>query len=181
MVGGKRLEFWTELLRLPGYEVAHVEADAPRQRLFFTVVPQHAVGVCPRCGRAGDHVKQRRTREGLVDLPLGSRAVELKVRVDQFACQGCGGCFTPPVPFLAEGAHATERFLERAAALIRGSDVAAAARFFGVPERTLDAWYYAYVERCQARPATASGRETPIRRLGIDEVSLKKSTASSSR
>jgi transposase len=66
--------------------------------------------VCPHCGRACDEVKQRRTREGIQDLPIGRNAVELKVRVDQLQCCSCGHCFTPPLAFLAEGSHATERF-----------------------------------------------------------------------
>ena len=82
------------------------------------------------------------------------------------------------IGFLAEGAHATERFLQRAAQLIRTSDVSNAAQFLGVPERTLDVWYRAWVERQQATPS--SSPEKPIRRIGIDELSLKKSTDSSS-
>ena len=50
--------------------------------------------------------------------------MELKGRVCQFWCEVCQQNFTPEIPFLADGAHATERFLERAAELIRSSDVA---------------------------------------------------------
>lgn len=178
MAGGNFLTFWTELFQLPGFEVAHVYEDSYLQRLFVTVVPKHAVGVCPQCGQVCDNVKQRRMREGIQDLPIGRNAVELKVRMDQLECLSCKRCFTPPLPFLAEGAHATERFLARAAQLIRHSDVRNASRFLGVAERTLDDWYYDYVERQQQQAVTAPAQ--PIRRLGIDELSLKKSTASSS-
>jgi len=51
-----------------------------------------------------------------------------------------------------------------------------AAAFLGVPEKTLERWYYDYVER-QAQKAPAGLK--PIKSLGIDELSLKKSTASS--
>jgi hypothetical protein len=63
--------------------------------------------------------------------------------------------------------------LERAAEFIRTSDVANAAAFYGVPERTLGAWYYDYLQRRQQVRAPAV---KPIRRLGIDELSLKKTT-----
>jgi transposase len=97
--------------------------------------------------------------------------VELSVRVLQFECAHCGQVFTPAVPFLAEGTHATERFLERAAELVRTSDLANAAAFLGVPERTLGDWYYAYLQRRQ-RPG---GQQLqPVRRIGIDELALKK-------
>jgi len=76
---------------------------------------------------------------------------------------------------VAEGAHATERFLARAAELIRFGDITQAAAFLRVPASSLERWYYAWVERQQQ--ATAQ----PITSLGIDELSLKKSIGSSSR
>ena len=178
MAGTNGLDFWTKLLDLPGFVVVDAQEDGADNRYRFTVIPQHPIGVCPHCGKASDTIKQRRNREGIMDLPIGSRAVELTVRVGQFDCGNCGQCFAPPIEFLAEGSHATERFLERAAELIRHFDVANAARFFRVPEKTLERWYYGYVERRQQQAAeTSTGK---IRRIGIDELSLKKSTGSSS-
>src|SRR4051812_17411653 len=113
MVGPEFFKYWTSLLGFAGFEVAHVQEDAPSKRLCLTMIPTQRIGVCPQCERACDEVKQRRTREGIHDLPIGCNAVELKVRVDQFSCTHCGHCFTPAIPFLAEGSHATERFLER--------------------------------------------------------------------
>jgi len=71
---------------------------------------------------------------------------------------------------------ATERSLGQAARLIRFSDVANAAAFLGVPEKNLQRWYYDYVERQAQKPPTDL---KPIQSLGIDELSLKKSTGSS--
>lgn len=178
MAGGDTLKFWTKLLQLPGFQVVYAHEDAEQRMLQFTVVPEHPIGVCPHCGKASEQVHQQRTRERIKDLPISQNAVELKVRVPQLWCERCGRAFTPPVDIVAEAAHATERFLQRAAQLIRTGDVANAARFFGVPQKTLEDWYYDYVERqqCQAAQPTQ-----PIRRIGIDELSLKKSTDSSSR
>jgi len=175
---GASLRFWTELLQLPGFEVAHVEQD-DQQRLYnLTVIPAHSVGVCPHCSELCDEVHQRRTRDRIRDLPISQYHVDLSIRLPQLWCARCQRAFTPPCAVLAEGAHATERFLERAAQLIRQSDVANAARFFAVPEKTLEDWYYDWVERQQAQMAMPT---TPIRRIGIDELSLKKNTASSWR
>jgi transposase len=170
------LAFWTELLNLPGYIVVHVQEDVAH-RMCVTIKPRHAIGVCPHCGKATDTVKQCRTRDEIADLPIGTHAVVLLARVGQFECPRCEQCFTPPLGFVADGAHATERFLERAAELIRCADVANAAKFFRVPEKTLERWYYDYLERRQP-PAAAPGEK--IRRLGIDELSLKKDTDNSS-
>ena len=120
---------------------------------------------------------QTRTRERIQDLPISGYAVELKVRVCQFMCERCQAAFTPATPFLAEGAHATERFLERAAELIRSSDMANVAKFFGLAEQTLGRWYYDFVER---RRIVSNEVLKPVRRIGIDELSLKKNIDNSS-
>jgi transposase len=178
MAGTPLLSFWTDLIDLPGFVVAQVRLDSHDPTYHLTLVPEHTLGVCPQCGRASQTVKQRRTRDGIRDLPIGPHAVALTVRVAQFSCDHCHRCFTPPMDFLADGAHATERFLRAAADLTRHTDVANAARFFGVPERTLGGWYYGLVERQQAEAArTPAG---PTRRIGMDELSLKNGTASSS-
>jgi transposase len=95
----------------------------------------------------------------------------LIIHTSQFECDHCGHFFTPGCAHVAPGAHATERFLEQAAKLIRFSDIANVAAFLGVPEKTLERWYYDYVERkAQQPPADLK----PIKSLGIDELSLKK-------
>jgi transposase len=172
MSGDRVLEVWTDVLRLPDFEVVHYQQDAPGL-VCFTVKPQHEVGVCPHCGRLSEEVHQRRTRERIKDLPLGTRAVELKVRLPQLWCGHCTRLFTPAWSALAEGTHATERFLEQASRLIRTGDLANVAAFLGIPEKTLEGWYYDYLQRRQQDVAQAA---KPIRSLGIDELSLKKGT-----
>jgi len=171
------LAFWTCLLQLPKYVVAHFEEESQPRRYCFTVTPEQRIGVCPHCNHACEEVHQTRTREGIRDLSISNYQVELKVRVCQYWCERCQRAFTPPVPFLFEGAHATERFLARAADLIGMGDVANAAAFLGVPEQTLGRWYYDYVER---RQLVSEQALKPIKRIGIDELSLKKNIASTS-
>lgn len=174
---GTSLPFWTRLLQLPNFVVVHVEEDVQSKRYGFTVAPEHRIGVCPHCNKASEEVHQTRTRERIQDLPVSGYAVELKVRVCQFMCERCQCAFTPEAPFVAEGAHATERFLEQAAELIRSSDVANVAKFFGLAEQTLGRWYYDYVER---RRTVSNEPLKPIRRMGIDELSLKKNIVNTS-
>ena len=176
-MAGQPLDFWTRLLHLPGFAVVHCQEALQPPRYGLTVAAEHRIGVCPHCNTVSEEVHQTRTREGIVDLPISGYAVELKVRACQFRCERCDAAFTPEVPFLAEGAHATERFLERAAQLIRSSDVANVAKFFGLPEQTLARWYYDYVERRRVAPGQPL---KPITRIGIDELSLKKNIGNSS-
>lgn len=173
-----QLAFWTRLLNLADFRVAHVHEDTVAHRLSFTLVPLHELGLCPHCQRTCETVKQQRTRDRIYDLSIGTNCVELKVRVNQYECESCGHCFTPAIGFVADGTHATERFLERTAQLIRNSDVSNAAKFLGVPERTLDEWYCVWVKRQQSTAPPAS--QKPTRRIGIDELSLKKSIDNSS-
>ena len=162
---------WTTALNLPGFEVVAATVEQAQRVIRLTVVPGHPVAVCPHCGDVCRDVHQTRDLEAVRDLPLADRAVELVVRVAQWWCATCRRAFTPPIPGLAEGTPATERFLTRAADLIRHGDVTRAAEFLRVPEKTLERWYYDGVERQQQqRPAV------PITRIGIDELSLKKST-----
>jgi len=169
MTEQEQLDFWTQLLRLDGFRVAHVCHDTPSDPVRLTVIPNTPLGLCPHCRRACDTIHRRRESDPVRDLPLGPQPVELIVRTYQYTCPHCGRFFTPAAPVLAPGAHATERFLEQAARLIRFSDIANAAAFLGVPEKTLEKWYYDYVERQRQAPPTPGG---PIQQLGIDELKL---------
>jgi transposase len=171
------LDVWTAALNLPGYEVVHYAEDDEGVRRC-SVVPLQIVALCPDCGRPCDAWHQKRWIENVLDLPVGGRPVRLKVRVFQYECAHCHRTWTPASPIVEPGTWATGRLVERAAALVRHADVANAAQFFGIPEKTLERWYYDYVER-QRTQANAAAQ--PIRSLGIDELSLKKSTVSSSR
>jgi transposase len=171
-----QLAFWTQLLRLEGLRVVHQRLDTPADPIRLTVAPVVDIGVCPHCCHASDCVHRRLDSDPICDLPHGPQAILLIVRTPQFHCQRCDRYFTPACPHVAPGAHATERFLEQAAKLIRFSDIANAALFLGVPEKNLQRWYYDFVERkAQQPPADLK----PIKSLGIDELSLKKSTGSS--
>ena len=164
----------TVALNLEGFEVVQVEVDDRQRQVRLTVVSQWPVAVCPHCGEVSTQVHQTRELGGVHDLPLADRAVTLAVRVPQFWCGSCARAFTPRLLEVVEGAHATERFLARAAELIRFGDITQAAAFVRVPATSLERWYYAWVERQQRAEAQ------PITSMGIDELSLKKSTGSSS-
>src|SRR5436190_11838814 len=165
----EQLQFWTHLLRLEGFQVAHVRQDTPADPIRLTLTPNTPLGVCPQCHRSCDAIHRRSDSHPVRDLPFGPQAVELVIRTYQFSCPHCQQFFTPSSTVFVPGAHATERFLEQAARLIRFSDLANAAAFFGVPEKTLERWYYDYVERQRQTPP---GPAKPIEQIGIDELKL---------
>lgn len=169
-------EGWTMALNLEGFEVGQAEVERKQRQVRVTVLPRWPVAGCPPCGQVRTQIHQTRDLAGVQDLPLAEQAVELGVRVPQCWCADCQRAFTPALPAGAEGAPATERFLARAAELSRHGDSARAAAFLRVPAKSLERWDSAGVER---QPQT--GVAQPITSLGIDEISLKKSTGSSSR
>jgi transposase len=139
------------------------------------VTPTQAAGLCPHCGTATAERHACHDRE-VMDLPLGGWKTQLAVRLFQFRCPQCDKFFTPRHAALAEGAHATERLLERLAQYASHSDLSSAARFLNLAEKTAEHWYYNYLERKRQEPAKDL---LPVRVLGIDELSLKKDTGSS--
>jgi transposase len=165
----------TSLVGLDEFEVVESHWDRRTRFRQFVLVPAVVVGLCPHCQKATDDRHACHDRV-VVDLPMGGCKVELTIRLSQFHCGGCDKFFTPRYAALAEGAHATERLLERLSELAGHSDVTTAARFFGIPQKTAEGWYYQYLERKRKEPAADL---QPVRSLGIDELSLKKDTASS--
>jgi transposase len=164
-----QLQFWTQLLHLDGFQVVHLRQDTPADPIRLTFIPTIPLGVCPQCHHCCDSIHRRSESGPVRDLPFGPQTVELVIRTYQYCCPDCHRFFTPSSTVFAPGAHATERFLEQAARLIRFSDLANAAGFFGVPEKSLERWYYDYVQRQrQAAPTAAQ----PIRQIGIDELKL---------
>src|SRR3954453_13302225 len=142
----ERLRTLTGLLDLEGFEVVEAVEDRGRKVRRLAVVPTELGGRGPHCGRPTDDRHACHDWE-VVDLPLGGWKTELVVRGWQFRCGDCGKFFKPRHPALADGAHATERFLDRLAELATGGDVSTAARFFGVAEKTAERWYYDHLGR----------------------------------
>lgn len=166
------------------FEVVDLQEDRKAKVRHFTLIPRVIVGICPDCGAACSERHACHDRE-VVDLPMGVFATRLGVRLFQFRCVSCDRYFTPRYAALAEGAHATERFLLRMAELLKHSDVSNAAAYLGVAAKTLDAWYYDYLQRLESDGHAAGHGDRrrdqlkPVTSLGIDELSLKKDINSS--
>jgi transposase len=170
----------TSLLDLEEFEAVQTTIDRRDKLRRFTLVPKVMVGLCPHCHEVTDERHLCRDRQ-IMDLPMSRCRTELVVRLWQFRCPTCDKFFTPRFAALAEGAHATERLLERLAELASHGDLSTAARFFGIAEKTAEGWYYDYLQRKQKERESSSSSSSfqPVQSLGIDEISLKKDTASS--
>lgn len=161
-----------QLLQLPGFEVVDCQEDGSDLTRFFTIASSLLCAPCPDCGRVC-HDRHECMEQEIHDLPIARFRTILRVRHWQFHCKPCDRFFTPPNPQVIAGTHATVRLLERAGEMARNSDLASTARFFAIPEKSMERWFYTYLTQ---RPATSAPQ--PIRSLGIDEISLKKDTGS---
>ena len=148
-MGTTELQTLTDLLDLEGFEVVEATSDRAAKVRRLTVVPTGAAAaLCPACGcvTADRHACHDRA---VIDLPLGGWGTQLVVQLWQFECAACGRYFTPRHAALADGAHATGRFLDRLTEYATHGDVSAAARFLGVPEKTAERWYYDHLGRAR--------------------------------
>ena len=170
------LEAISRLLDLEDFEVVAVNSDPAGKIREMIMVATMVAAPCPHCGQVtADRHKCYDRR--VSDLPMSGWQTELVVTLFQFKCGDCRKYFTPRYRGLsADGAHATERFLERLADFATHGDVAGAAKFLGIAEKTAEDWYYDYLRRKQKEP---SKDLQPIVSMGIDEISLKKDSASS--
>jgi transposase len=170
------LEAISGLLDLEGFDVVETRSDRAKMIREILMVATMIAAPCPHCGEVtADRHKCHPRR--VLDLPLGGWRTELVVNLFQFKCGPCGKYFTPQYPGLStDGAHATERLLERLAELVTHGDVSSAAKFFAIAEKTAEDWYYDHLRKKQKEPAK---NVQPIRAIGIDEISLKKDSASS--
>lgn len=170
------MEAISSLLELEEFEVVEAVRDRGRNLRRLTLVPKAMAGICPHCSGVSDqrHVCHDRA---VTDLPMAGCRMELVVRLWQFRCEACDKFFTPRFAALAEGAHATERFLERLAELGGHGDVSTAARFFGIPEKTAEDWYYRHLERKQNQSQSGAGLQ-PVRSLASAVSSAERESTS---
>ncbi len=177
----EQLEALGAVLDLEELEVVQACEDRQAKVRRLVLVPRLPVGLCPHCLKVCQERHVCHDRE-VMDLPLGVFATVLVVRLFQYRCPRCDRFFTPKLACLHETAHATERFLSRLAELVKHTDLANAASFLSVAQKTLEHWYYDYVKRQQEQKQRQEQEQQapqqPVRSLGIDELSLKKDTVS---
>lgn len=173
--------FWTGVLGLEGFEVVHQRHDSTEKAWQFTLAPTLAAGVCPDCGRPSADRHQTRDRERIHDLPIGDSRVELTLRTLQYECPACRRCFTPPPPRRAGGRDACYRAVSGA---LRPTDPHGRhPQCCGVlrPAREGPGAVALRFSGAAAESDGAGRGERPIRSIGIDELSVKKGGAVSSR
>jgi transposase len=158
----------TRLLDLPDFAVTAVEYDAHLDCLVVRCAHIRDVAVCPACGTLSAHAHQYKPRT-VRDLALAGHPCRLEFAARRFKCAQCRRPFTEPLEAVAPRARCTRRYERYLFAQCRGSTIREVGRRERLGYKTVEGLYYR-LAACQHAAADAG----PVRRLGIDEIALKK-------
>ena len=158
----------TRLLDLPDFAVTAVEYDARLDCLVVRCAHIRDVAVCPACGALSAQAHQYKPRT-VRDLSLAGRACRLEFAARRFKCGQCRRPFTEPLETVAPQARCTRRYEQHLFAQCRGSTIQDVCRRERLGYKTVEGLYYRLAACQDAAPDPG-----PVRRLGIDEIALKK-------
>lgn len=161
-------EALTRLLGLPEWVVTGMEYDDRLDCLMIQCEPAWDWAVCPRCGRPSPHPHQYQRRT-VRDLPMAGHGCYLEFAARRFNCEPCRRAFTESLEWVAPHGRCTRRYEAYLFEQCRGASLQDVARRERLGYKTVEAIYYRWAEHhVQAR------QEGLVRRLGIDEIALKK-------
>jgi transposase len=155
----------TELLGLPGIEVENYTDCG--NTWILDVEARTTEAKCPRCEQISGHLHQN---HGYLvrDLSISGRTVFLKVNRRQFKCATCGTPFSETLDFIGHRRKQTDRFAEFIVQQVIHSDIHNVALGNDLTDK--EVWSMVqYVSKKKASVDFA-----PLRRLGIDEITLRK-------
>jgi transposase len=158
----------TRLLGLPDLRVVALECAEWRGCLVLQCVPVAPTAPCPTCSQASArlHQVQRRT---VRDLPWSRYTCYLELLVRRFWCARCRCPFTEALETVAPYARLTRRYAAHLVAACRDTPLQQVARRAAVGYKVVQRAYY------QAVAAALVAQAPPlVRRVGIDEIALKK-------
>ncbi len=158
----------TTLLALPELSVTRLEYDANRDLLLVLCHPQDDVAVCPTCDSVTTQVHDRQER-WVRDLPWAGNHCALVIPARRFRCDHCRRPFTERLAAIAPHARCTRRYEDHLVEQCRGTTIQAVHRREGLGYKAVEGLYYRLAaQRHRATPVS------PVRRLGIDEIALRK-------
>jgi transposase len=158
----------TYLLDLPELTVTGLEYAAQLDLLLVLCQPRHDMAVCPTCATVSAHLHDRKER-WVRDVPWAGKRCALVLPTRRFKCARCRRPFTARWEAIAPQARHTRRYEHYLFEQCRGTTIQAVHRREGLGYKAVEGVYYRLA--AQRHRATAV---RPVRRLGIDEIALKK-------
>lgn len=159
----------TRILGLSEFRVTGVEYDDRLDRVI--VFCQHVwdVAQCPDCQQLSTHVHQYHRRV-VHDLAWVGHACYLEFAARRFSCEYCRRPFTENLEALSPHGRCTRRYEQQLFEQCRDTTIQAVSRHERLGYKMVEGIYYRLAERHSAAPHL-------IRRLGLDEIALKKGHA----
>lgn len=154
-------------LQVP-WAVKDIELNTAKHRIDFQVVCNAKWIDCPVCGKADQRVHDRVERSWR-HLDFFQYEAWLHAEVPRVQCEGCGKTTQVTVPWARDGSGFTLLFEALALSLCRELPVNQAARQLRVAAKRLWTRIEFYV-----RGARAKDDMSEVRRIGVDETSVKK-------
>jgi transposase len=156
----------TLLLALPEFEVTHFEIEG--EVLHLRCVHREEIALCPRCGEFCHEVHERKER-CVRDLSMWGKRVKVHFINRRFMCERCGKPFTERLPSIDRRRRQTRRYEQFVYESCLLSDRKAVAMREHLSASTVKEIFIKWAKRTIRR-----AHESPVRVLGIDELSLKK-------
>lgn len=159
-------EVITQLLSIPNYKVVGVEMTDDTITLDIKSTSDGAK--CPRCGAYCTDLHERHPRT-VRDLPIIGRACYLRFVRRRFFCPHCRDPFSESLSFVQERRDYTKRYQAWIFHQVKENNITAVQRLEGLTYGQIESIFLAEAkERIPANPFAN------LKRLGIDEISLRK-------
>ena len=156
----------TQLLAIPNYEVVGVEMTEDTITLDIQSTLR---GVeCPRCGAYCTNLHENHSRT-VRDLPISGKACYLRFIRRRFFCSHCRDPFSESLSFVQERRDYTKRYQAWIFHQVKENNITAVQRLEGLTYDQIESIFLT-----EARARIPANPFANLKRLGIDEISLRK-------
>ena len=152
-----------EDLRIKGYE-----RDEGTGEIIWLCEVKHKVSVCPRCQQVSAQIHDRRVRVKRDVSVFGLRSY-LEYEQRRFGCEQCQKPFAESVVDIEAGRRYTVRYERYIYEQYRENSIQAIHRLEGIGYKAAEGIFYR-----QAQADLENQGLRLVRRLGVDEISMKK-------
>jgi transposase len=159
-------EILTQLLSIPNYKVVGVEMADDTITLDIESTLDGAK--CPRCDTYCTDLHENHPRT-VRDLPIIGKACYLSFARRRFFCSHCGKSFSESLSFVQERRDYTNRYQEWIFHQVKESNITAIQRLEGLTYDQIESIFLT-----EAKRRIPANPFADLRRLGIDEISLRK-------
>jgi len=159
-------EVLTQLLAIPNYKVVGVEMTEDTITLDIQSTLKGAK--CPRCSSYCTDLHENHPRT-VRDLPISGKACYLSFVRRRFFCSHCKDPFSESLSFVQERRDYTKRYQAWIFHQVKENNITAVQRLEGLTYDQIESIFLT-----EARARISANPFANLKRLGIDEISLRK-------